>query len=272
MRLVNRMLNALEKRIGHWAVPNVTLGLIIGQVVIYILAQDNPAILENAVLVPRLVLEGQVWRLMTFLFVPPMMHVLFAFFFWYLFYLMGTALEQQWGSFRYNLYLLLGTLATVGVSFLVPDVASSNGYLQGTVFLGFAYLFPTFVLHLFLIFPVQIRWLALLTWILYGYQFITGDWLTRLLVFASVSNFLLFFGSDIWQRIYHGHRRMTWQAKTARDRKQPRHQCMVCGVTDISHPKLAFRYCSECAGQCGYCPEHLDNHEHVTEPATADQA
>jgi hypothetical protein len=241
----------------------------VGQVAIYVVHLQQPEILDNAQLIPQLVWQGEVWRLVTFLFVPPATAFpIFLFFFWYLFYLMGTVLEQQWGVFRYNVFLLIGYVATTAVSFLTPEAPSSNVFLQGSVFLAFAALFPDFVLNLFFILPVKVKWLALVAWIGYLFRFVFGDWQDRLLVLASVANVFLFFGRELWSRVRQGQRRMAWQAKVSQDRNKPRHRCMVCGITSVTHPKMQFRYCSKCVGQCGYCTEHVHNHEHVTEPVT----
>ena len=68
---------------------------------------------------PDKVLQGEWWRLVTFLFDPPLDESdLFAFFFWYLFYLMGTTLEANWGAFRYNVYLLMGYVASIAMAFV----------------------------------------------------------------------------------------------------------------------------------------------------------
>ena len=206
---------------------------------------------------PRRVLEGEVWRLVTFVGQPPPMNLVFALFFWYMFYLMGTALENTWGTFRYNVYLLVGWLATVSVSFLQPDAPASIGFLQGSVFLAFAYLYPDFQLLLFFILPVKVKWLALLQWIGYFYLMMFGDWMTRLLVLASVGNFVLFFWQDILLRMRAGRRRMAHQAKNIRQANTPRHTCAICGVTDLSDPKMSFRYCSKCIGAPCYCAEHI---------------
>ena len=78
-------LDKLQRRFGRYAVPNVTMGLILGQVALYLLVKFGHAeVLTNAALVPSLVLEGEVWRLVTFLFVPPLRNPIFAFFYWYL--------------------------------------------------------------------------------------------------------------------------------------------------------------------------------------------
>jgi hypothetical protein len=263
------MLDKLERKLGRFAVPNVTLLLILCQVAAYIVAQARPEAAANIMLLPDLVLEGQYWRLLTFVVQPPSDFALFAFFFWYLFYLMGTALESHWGVFRYNAFLLIGYVATVAAAFLVPDAVATNAFLELSVFLAFAQLYPNFEIYVFFILPVKIKWLALLMWISYALQFATGPWGTRAMIAASVLNFFVFFSGDVWDRIKGGRRRMAWQAKTMVKQDKPFHRCLVCGITDKSHPQMEFRYCSQCVGACGYCSEHIRNHEHVTQPAAS---
>ncbi len=272
-----RWLDKLERRFGRFAVPNVTVALILGQVLLYIISQNRLDILDNAILKPNHVLQGEVWRLATFLFVPPGMNLLFAFFFWYLFYIMGTALEQHWGAFRYNVFLLVGVAATIGVSFLTAQTRaapSSNLFVQGSVFLAFAHVYPDFVLNLFFVLPIKIKWLALVAWLGYGYGLVTslarGDWIVALLIVASVANFVLFFGGDIIGRLRSKQRRRAWETRQRQDKAKPRHTCVVCGITNLTDPKMQFRYCTKCVGQCGYCTEHLHNHEHVTAEESAE--
>jgi hypothetical protein len=256
------LLNTLERKLRRYAVPNATIYIIAGQVLFYVFQLSGRFILDRVVLVPALVLRGEWWRLVTFLFIPPITNLIFAFFAWYLFYLMGSALEGRWGAFRYNLFLLIGYAVTVAASFLVPLYPATNLFLWGSVFLAFAYLYPDFVLYLFFILPVRIKWLALLTWLGYAYEVLFGSWDTRLYVLASVANFLLFFGKDIAWRLKTGKRSMTAQVRQFSGIKEPFHKCAVCGITDISHPRMEFRYCSDCGG-LGYCKDHIFNHEHV---------
>jgi len=266
---MTRLVDRLQRRFGRLAIPNLTLMLIVVQVAVYLLTWGHEEMREGLLLVPSKVLAGQWWRLLTVLFAPPLTNPLFAFFFWYLFYMMGTTLEVHWGTFRYNLYLWVGYLATTAVAFLTPDAPATNGFLYGTVFLAFAHLFPNFELMLFFILPVKIKWLALLAWIGYGYAFLTGGLYESLAVAAAVANFLLFFGRDIYDRMRSGRRRMRAQIRSVTAQREPFHRCRVCGITDISHPQTEFRYCSKCDGTCGYCPEHLKNHEHVVRGDTA---
>jgi hypothetical protein len=256
------LLDKLERKFRRFAVSNVTIYLILGQAMFFILHLSGRFILERAVLIPELVLAGEWWRLITFLFIPPLTNPLFAFFAWYLFYLMGGSLEGHWGAFRYNVFLLTGYIVTVAVSFLFPFNAASNIFIGGSVFLAFAALFPEFQIYIFFILPVKMKWLALLTWIGYAYQLIVGSWPTRLLVLASISNFLLFFGRDILWRMKTGNRHMVTKVREVSRKKETFHRCTICGITDQSHPGMEFRYCPECNG-LGYCKDHIMNHDHM---------
>ena len=259
-----RLLDRLERRFGRYALPNLTIYLIAGQTIFYVLFLSGKLDRSQIYLAADLLLAGQWWRLATFLCDPPLSNPFFAFFAWYLFYLMGSALEEHWGAFRYNVFLLIGYLMTVAVSFLIPGYAVSNAYLGGSVFLAFAFLYPDFEILIFFVLPVRIKWLALLTWLYYGFTMLVGGWHSRLLILASVSNFLLFFARDIVVELKYGKRQMARQVRqTARREDEPFHRCTVCGITDRSHPQMDFRYCPECADQRGYCQEHIGNHEHV---------
>ena len=255
-------LDNLERKYRGFGIRNITLYLVAGQGLFFLFLYSGKADLSRALLVPSLVLEGEWWRLFSFLFIPPSSSVIFIFFTLYLFYLMGSALESHWGTFRYNVFLLTGYVLTVAASFLTPDAPATNIFIGGSVFLAFAWLFPDFQLYLFFIVPVKIKWLAVLTWIGYAYEILVGPWSTRMLVLASISNFLLFFGKDIYWRMKTGNRKMVFQAKQFTRGRAAFHKCATCGITDISHPQMEFRYCSECGG-LGYCKDHIFNHEHV---------
>jgi len=265
------LIDLLDKKLRRYAVHNITLYLILGQVLFFVFALSGRFILERVLLVPDRVLAGEWWRLITFLFIPPATNPIFAFFAWYLFYLMGSALEGHWGAFRYDLFLLIGYIVTVAVTFLFPFSAATNIFIGGSVFLAFAFLYPDFQLYILFIIPVKIKWLALLTWIGYAYELITGSWYTRLLVLASISNLLLFFGRDILWRMKTGKRAMATQARQFSGKRDAFHTCAACGITDLSHPQMEFRYCSDCGG-LGYCKDHIFNHEHVNKQGSTRRA
>jgi hypothetical protein len=259
-------LDKLERTFGRYAVSNLSLYIVIGQVLVLLGFLAGRINLGAFLLVPALVLQGEWWRVFSFLLMPPppgMFGYIFVAFAWYIFYLMGNALEGSWGAFRYNLFLLLGATLTVAAAFVTPGYAATNAFIAGSVFLAFAYLNPDFELSLFFILPIKIKWLALLTWVLYAVSFIRGDLPTRLQILAAAGNFALFFGRDIWLSIRHRKRVKVRQAERAAQAEEPRHVCHVCGKTDRTHPDLDFRYCSKCAGDQCYCPDHIQNHAHV---------
>jgi hypothetical protein len=279
------LLSRLERKFQRYAIPNVTLMIIIGQVLLYVIARvSHPPggavgggvdLLDRVRLDPAKILDGEVWRLITFVFDPPLTNVIFAFFFWYLFYLMGSTLEVSWGAFRYNVFLTIGYVATVAAAFASHFTAgpgqwpATNAFLYGTVFLAFARLYPEFVMYLFFVLPVKIRWLAMLQWIFYGITFLFGDWMQKAMVAASVANYLLFFGRDILSDMRQGHRRMKFQARSLRSPRRVVHKCRSCGLTSESAPQMQFRYCSKCDADSCYCTDHLHNHEHVARAAEA---
>jgi hypothetical protein len=257
------LLDKLERKLGRYAIPNVTVYLIAGQSIFYVLYLSGKLSREVTLLAAGNLLEGEWWRLATFPFDPPQQGPLFVIFAWYLFYMMATALESHWGAFRYNIFLLTGYLLTIGVAFLVPAFPMNNAFIGGSVFLAFAALFPDFEILLFFILPVKMKWLALITWLGYGYKFLFGGWPVRLMVLASIGNFLIFFARDIRWLMKSGRKRVVRQATRLSGREnEPFHRCTVCGITDKSHPQMDFRYCPQCDGQYGYCREHIFSHEH----------
>ena len=104
-------LDKLERLFGRFAIPNLTLYFVIGQVFVLLSYLAGVLSLQPFVLVPVLVYQGDWWRVLSFMLMPPppgMFGYLLIAFAWYLFYLMGNALEHYWGTFRYNLFIFTG--------------------------------------------------------------------------------------------------------------------------------------------------------------------
>lgn len=258
-----RLLDLLDKKFGRFAIPNLTIYLIAGQSFFYLMYQTGKLERSATYLSANLLMQGEWWRLFTLPFDPPRQSLIFTLIAWYFFYMLGSTLEEHWGAFRYNAYLLLGCLMTVAVSFLIPAYPVSNSFLAGSVFLAFATLFPDYQILLFFVLPVRIKWLALLTWLSYAYQMVFGDWATRLTVLAATANFLVFFARDISTDLRYGKRQFVKKAAgLARKEDLPRHRCSICGSTEESHPHMDFRYCPQCKGQFCYCKEHIFSHQH----------
>ena len=264
-----RFLDRLERVFGRFALPHLSLLIVIGQVGVFFAEYFGRLSPLTILYAPVLVTQGgEWWRLGTFLLEPPrpgFFGIVFIAFAWWMFFMMGSALEEYWGDFRFNLFLFTGYLLTVAVSFLQPEGYVDNAFLYGTIFLAFAYINPDFEMVLFFILPVKVRWLALIAWAGYAYEVVRGPWPVRLQVLAAIGNVLLFFGKDILFGMAASRRRMNRQAKRMVEsaKEAPRHTCRICGKTNLTDPEMDFRYCSKCEGDDCYCPEHLQNHEHT---------
>ncbi|MBX3276036.1 MAG: rhomboid family intramembrane serine protease [Sandaracinaceae bacterium] len=257
------MLDKLERRLGRYALPHLTLLLVAGQAGAFVLGKAKPEFLGKLVLVTDRVLAGEVWRLVTWVFLPRTDSIFFIIFELWLLFIFGRALEASWGNFRFNVFFLIGFLLTTAVSFAVPWAPISNAFLMASIFLAFAYLNPDFELLLFFILPVKIKWFAYLTWAAFAVFLVIGSWQDRAVIGAGVVNFFLFFGPDMWLRVRGAGRRTVKRQEARVAASKATHRCEVCGVTDLDDPKMQFRYCTTCAGKRGYCTAHIKEHEHV---------
>jgi len=245
-------LDKLERRLGFLAIPNPTLFIIVGQVCAWALSLAQPELIEMMYFEPGKVLEGEFWRIFSFPFIPPLTDAIWLLFAWYIFWMMGSALEAQWGEFRFTAYLILGALLGMGASFLIPGLPISNIFWGQTVFLAFAHLFPDFELRLFFVIPVKVRWLGWLVWAQLLYIGAGAHWLIKLFLVASVLNYFIFFGRDIVDRIRSKKRKAELKAAKKIQAATPFHVCSVCGATDLSHADRDFRYrgddaiCTDC--------------------------
>ncbi len=138
---MEKLIARLERRFGRFAVPNLTWVIVAGMGAVYVLAMLRPGFERLLDLDFEQVKHGQVWRLFTYVFMPgggsTIWFLLRLYFLWWV----GTTLEAHWGSFRYNLYWLIGVVATTVAAILVGGFAT-NSFLATTLFLAFATLFP----------------------------------------------------------------------------------------------------------------------------------
>ncbi len=277
-------LDKLERKFGRYAISNLTVyllaGYVIGEAIIYLM----PDLLGWIVLEPALILRGQVWRIISWVLVPPTTRPISLLFLILLYYSLGTALERTWGAFRYNIYIFSGILFTVVAVFALYGILYaiygmelplsavglvSTNYITMSIFLAFAAIYPDMEVMLYFILPIKMKWMALVYVVMALYYFITGGIVNRVAIAASLLNFVIFFLSSRNMRRF-GPRE---QARKARFKRQSRphmtyangarHRCAVCGRTELDDPNLEFRFCSKCKGNYEYCQDHLFTHEHV---------
>ena len=141
------------------------------------------------------VYKGEIWRLFSFLIVPPIQSPLYALLHLYFYYFIGTALESKWGQRRFFLYFSIGALAAILAA--VFTQIGTNYYLFMSMFFAFALIYPEQEMMLFFVLPIKMKWLALFNALLFAYMFINGNWPSRISLIFSLFNLILFFGGDI---------------------------------------------------------------------------
>lgn len=259
-------LDRLERRFGKFAIRGL-MSYIVGLTgIVYALSYFDRSgfLIGKLMLIPEFVMRGEVWRLVTYIFIPPNTAIIWILFTLYFYYMVGSALEHEWGSFRFNVYYFVGMLGTTIAAFITGYGATSL-YLNLSLFLAFARIYPDFELMLFLVIPVKIKYLALLDWIYYAITVLFGDMGSRVVATVSIINYFLFFGRDIItasktsRQAYQNRRR--FKAELPRDFTI--HRCTICGKTEKDDPDMDFRYCPECDGDYEYCMDHVRNHAHI---------
>ncbi len=208
-----RWLDSLERRFHFVAVPEFPLFIVTANGLIYLMKQFRPAFVYQLILDPAAIRAGQWWRVITFLFVPPEMGPIWIVFWLVLLYQYSQALESAWGEFRFFFFYLLGALATVVASLTILHEPIGNVSLNTTLFLAFATLFPDFELLLFFILPIKVKYLGWFVWATVLLSFIMGTSVTRVAIGASLINYMLFFGWDIWSGL-----KLKWQVYQNRKR------------------------------------------------------
>ncbi len=285
-------MSKFEKKFGKYAIPNLTLILILSYVAGYVIELMGSAaganLLGYLTLDPYRILHGQIWRLVTWVIVPPSSLNIFTIIMLYFYYSLGTTLERTWGTYRYNVYIFSGILFTVIGSFLCMGVvylmygslpaelasvyfyngsyAFSTYYINLSIFLAFAATYPDMQVLLMFVIPVKVKWMGILDAVVMLYYVARGGVFTRFAIIASLLNFVLYFFRMHRSRISPKQMRHRAQYKRKSNEgraKVTRHKCAICGRTEEDDPSLEFRFCSKCNGNYEYCQYHLFTHEHV---------
>lgn len=271
-------LNKLEKKFGRYAIPNLTMYLIGTYVIGYGIRYLLPNLIGWLTLEPAYILRGQVWRIVSWILVPPGGNLILVVIMLMFYYSLGTSLERTWGTFRYNVYIFSGILFTVIGAFILYFLAGgavgvgyffSTYYVNMSIFLAFAASYPDMEVMLYFVLPIKMKWMAVVYVVLILNSIVQGNIATRVAIIASLLNFIVFFLSSRNMKPYNPKER----ARKAQYKKQSRphmkypdgsaHRCAVCGRTELSNPELEFRFCSKCNGNYEYCQDHLFTHQHV---------
>lgn len=256
-----KWLDRLERKFGRFAIRDLMKYIVVLNGIVYLLMMSRQgAVVGKLALIPAFVMVGEVWRLVTYIFIPPAASPIFIFFVLYFYYMIGSALEQTWGSFRFNLYYFLGMLGTTVAAFITGGFATAT-YLNLSLFLAFARLYPNFEILLFFFLPVKVKYLAWLNWAFIAYTVLVSPLPYKIFAIVSILNYLLFFGRTTVRNVNNRRRAHTYRKQTQSPKSI--HKCTICGITEEDNPDMEFRYCSKCEGDYEYCMDHLRNHEHI---------
>ena len=268
-------------------IPNLMLYLSLGTALVYIMSQmSGNYFLYNLLYFDRQrILQGEIWRLITYPLTYRIDSLLLMAVSLLCYYSIGRAMENIWGTLRFNLFYFTGVLM-MDVYCMIFGGTASVTYLNLSLFLSYATLFPDAQFLLFFIIPVKAWLFALIDLAIVVMDLISYPFPYNLFSVISLANYFLFFGKDVLNVIP-----MSWRVNARRlFKKQPvrqkrakvipfdagsyeaakaapkapyTHRCTVCGRTDVSNPELEFRYCSRCKGYYCYCEEHISNHSHI---------
>lgn len=230
---------------------------------------------------PVMILRGEVWRLVTWIFIPLNNQIFFFAITLYFYYFIGSTLEREWGAAKFTIFYLFGVLLHIIYGFVMWFITGLSiqiipVYLNLSMFFAFAVLFPDHVVRLFFFIPIKIKWLALLNAVFFLYsivsELIIGRPFIAILPVVALLNFIIICGEEALAYLRPLKARASPQTidfqkaakriKREQSNQSYRHKCAVCGKTDTDYPDLEFRYCSRCNGYHCFCSEHIVNHIH----------
>ncbi len=275
-------------------IPNLMLYVSLGAALVYFMSMfaQNYTLYYWLCFDRTLILQGQVWRLFTFPFVYGVgnysaLLILISLF---CYYSLGRAMENTWGTFRFNLFYISGMVLMDAYCLIFGGYADVY-YLNLSLFLSYATLFPNAQFLLFFIIPIKAWIFAVIDLALTAYEVISLSFPVfyfpyNLFPLVAIANYLLFFGKDVanvfplswrinFRRLFRKKGEQpkaktipfpnagSYEATVAKPKAPYTHRCTVCGRTDISHPDLEFRYCSRCQGYHCYCIDHINDHTHI---------
>lgn len=263
---MDRLLARLDRTLGRFAIERLTTFIVGGTAIAFVLMKLRPELLSWLVLDPHVALK-QPWRFVSFLFVPQDISPIWLFFALYWTWLVGNALEQEWGAFKLNVFYLIGAIGTAAAAFIT---GASQGalWLNTSLYFAFATLFPNYEILLFFVLPIRVKWLALLTLGYVLYQFVPADIGTKAAILVAFGNYFLFFAGHM-RDLVRGRRLQARQAvrrasfaQVAREREDrgDERECAICHVKQSEGADIRVCSCEKCGSPRELCLEHARNH------------
>ena len=275
-------------------IPNLMLYLCVGTAVVYLFSMitKNYFLYDILSFNRDMILQGQIWRLITYPLLTYQSNILLQLLYLVCYYSLGRAIENTWGTLRFNLFYLSGVLM-MDIYCMIFGGYADVYYLNTSLFLSYATMYPNAEFLILFIIPIKAWVLGLFDLVLVLIGLFSYPFPENLFSVISLANYFLFFGKSVLNLIP-----LSWKANARRlfrrksqsqagtpTREKPKvvpfprdgsyeasvatvrapytHKCTICGRTDESNPELEFRYCSRCNGYHCYCQDHISNHTHV---------
>lgn len=268
-----------ERKYSRYAIQNLMYYIVVLYGMGLFLQLVNPMLYWNYLsLDAPMILQGQIWRVITFLVYPPSLgnsvfsSIFFGVVALMLYYNLGQTLERVMGAFRFNLFFIMGVIGQVAASLVAyvvfhERIIMTTGFLNFSIFLAFAVYFPNLQFFLFFVLPIKAKWLAIAECAIYAFNFISGSLSTRVEIVISLANVIVFLLLTQNTKRYAPKEVKRRQEFRREVKMKPqgavRHKCAVCGKTELDGEQLEFRFCSKCEGSYEYCQEHLYTHQHI---------
>ena len=284
------LMDKLERKWGRYAIPELHKYLVFAYFLGYLANMISPVMVSYMQFNMSLILRGQIWRLVTWIFScnsTGIMTLLFLF----CLLSMGKSLEYVLGTFRMNVLLIGGMILNLIVGILLYVIPLftlgygiptqlSNYYTLISMYMALAICMPDAEVHLYFLIPIKMRWMLVVylfsmgleLWTYYSYGGGGFGGVLLMLIYGTqiicaLINMFVFYQMT--------KKRLTRKLKQrqkqfqAQMKPQPRpgatatrHKCVICGKTEKDDPELSFRYCSKCTGNKEYCQDHLFTHTH----------
>ena len=256
----------------RFGIPNLAMYVAIGQAAVGILSLFFKNLILALIFSRLRILVGEVWRLVTFIFVPTSGNPFYLLLSCYVIFWTGQMLEREWGTAKFNLFYLCGVLWSILGGMLLGGI--SIYYIHLSFFLVIATMYSEMQVLFMFVLPVKMKWLAFLDVALILLEAVDVGWIVILLALPSFINYFIFTWS-FWSmklgivkrqadpQVINFKRAQRQLQKKAKETGGYLHKCAVCGVTDAIEPNMEFRYCSKCDGYHCYCSNHINNHVHI---------
>ena len=279
MKALSRAIDRFCQKHSNFGVPRLMLFIVLISAGVFIIGGNG--LFSFLAFHPALIMQGQIWRLITWVFLPLTGNIIFVAIALYFYYFVGSTLEREWGTAKFTIYYIFGIILNIiyvtvmwfvvgELVYLIPN------FLNLSMFFAFATLFPEVSVRLFFVIPIKVKWLGLFNAAYFIYVIvagiIAGQIFSALLPVVAILNYIIICGDDLLSNLRPlkirtspqivNFKKAARQAKRDMDEKPYRHKCAVCGRTDVDSPDLEFRYCSRCNGYHCFCIDHINNHIH----------